>query len=91
MQKFVACRKHPLPYPFYFLNCFFFFLKTACCFHSSTSLLKQFLFCNENVVALHCVYRAVILRVQFLSVPAVLVETPHPTLLFLYKSKDKVI
>ncbi|BAR96798.1 hypothetical protein PI172_2070 [Prevotella intermedia] len=36
-------------------------------------------------------YRAVILRVQFLSVPAVLVETPHPTLFFLYKSKDKVI
>lgn len=91
MQKFVACREQPLPYPFYFLDWFFFFLKAGCRFHSSTSLLKQFLFCNENVVALHCVYRAVILRVQFLSVPTVLVETPHPTLLFLYKSKDKVI
>lgn len=91
MQKFVACGKQPLSYPFYFLDWFFFSLKVAYRFRLSKSLLKQFLFCNENVVALHCVYRAVILRVQFLSVPAVWVETPHPTLLFLYKSKDKVI
>lgn len=77
MQKLVACREQPLPYPFYFLGWFFFSLKVAYPFHSSTSLLKQFLFCNENVVDLHCAYRAVILRVQFLSVPAVLVETPR--------------
>lgn len=81
MQKFVACGKQPLSYPFYFLDWFFFFLKTAYRFHSSTSLLKQILFCNENVVALHRAYRTVILCVQLLSVPAVLVETPHTTLL----------
>ena len=77
MQKFVACGKQPLPYPFYFLDWFFFFLKAGCRFHSSTSLLKHFLFCNENVVALYRAYRTVILRVQLLSLPAVLVETPH--------------
>ena len=77
MQKLVACREQPLPYPFYFLDWFFFSLKAACRFRSSTSLLKHFLFCNENVVASHCAYRAIILRVQFLSLPAVLVETPH--------------
>ena len=81
MQKLVACREQPLPYPFYFLDWFFFSLKTAYRFHSSTSLLKQILFCNENVVALHCAYRTVILCVQLLSAPAVLVETPHTTLL----------
>lgn len=81
MQKFVACREQPLPYPFYFLDWFFFSLKTACRFRSSTSLLKQFLFCNENVVALYRAYRAIILCVQLLSAPAVLVETPHTTLL----------
>lgn len=80
MQKFVVCREHPLPYPFYFLDWFFFSLKVAYWFHSSKSLLKQFLFCNENVVALHCAYRAIILCVQFLSAPAVLVETSHPSL-----------
>lgn len=77
MQKLVACREQPLPYPFYFLDWFFFSLKTACCFRSSTSLLKQILFCNENVVALHCAYRTVMLCVQLLSAPAVLVETPR--------------
>lgn len=81
MQKLVACREQPLPYPFYFLDWFFFSLKVACRFRSSTSLLKQFLFCNENVMALHCAYRAIILCVQLLSAPAVLVETPHTTLL----------
>ncbi len=77
MQKFVACGKQPLPYPFYFLDWFFFSLKAACRFRLSKSLLKQFLFCNENVVALHCAYRTVILCVQLLSLPAVLVETPR--------------
>lgn len=92
MQKFVACGKQPLPYPFYFLDWFFFSLKAACRFRSSTSLLKQFLFCNENVVALHSVYRAVILRVQFLSVPAVLVETPRtPLLVSLQKQRQSNI
>lgn len=81
MQKFVVCREQPLPYPFYFLDWFFFSLKVAYRFRSSTSLLKQFLFCNENVVALYCAYRTVILRVQLFSAPAVLVETPHTTLL----------
>lgn len=76
MQKFVTCREQPLPYPFYFLDWFFFSLKVACRFRSSTSLLKQFLFCNENVVALYCAYRAIILCVQLLSAPAVLVEIP---------------
>ena len=82
MQKFVACGKQPLPYPFYFLDWFFFSLKVAYRFRLSKSLLKQFLFCNKNVVALHCAYRTVILRVQLFSAPAVLVETPHTTLLF---------
>lgn len=82
MQKFVVCREQPLPYPFYFLDWFFFSLEVAYRFRLSTSLLKQFLFCNENVMALHCAYRAIILCVQLLSAPAVLVETPHTTLLF---------
>lgn len=77
MQKFVACREQPLPYPFYFLDWFFFFLKAGCRFRLSKSLLKQFLFCNENVVALYCAYKAIILCVQFLSAPTVLVETPR--------------
>ncbi len=77
MQKFVACGKQPLSYPFYFLDWFFFSLKTAYRFRLSKSLVKQFLFCNENVVALYRAYRTVILRVQFFSVPAVLVETPR--------------
>ena len=81
MQKFVVCREQPLPYPFYFLDWFFFFLKVAYRFRLSTSLLKQFLFCNENVVALYCAYRTVVLCVQLFSVPSVLVETPHTTLL----------
>ena len=77
MQQFVVCGKQLLPYPFYFLNWFFFSLKAAYRFRLNKSLLKQFLFCNENVVALYCAYRAIILCVQFLSVPAVLVETPR--------------
>lgn len=81
MQKFVACREQPLPYPFYFLDWFFFSLKVAYRFRLSKSLLKHFLFCNENVVALHCAYRAIILCVQLLSAPAVLVETPRIFLL----------
>ena len=81
MQKFVACGKQPLSYPFYFLDWFFFSLKVAYHFRLSKSLLKQFLFCNENVVDLHCAYRTVILRVQLFSAPAVLVETPHTPLL----------
>ena len=63
MQKFVACGKQPLSYPFYFLDWFFFSLKVAYRFRLSKSLLKQFLFCNENVVALHCAYRTVMLCV----------------------------
>ncbi len=76
MQKFVVCREQPLPYPFYLLDWFFFSLKAACCFHSSTSLLKQFLFCNENVVALYSADRPRPRPRQILSVPAVLVEIP---------------
>jgi len=84
MQKFVACGKQPLPYPFYFLDWFFFSLKAACRFRSSTSLLKQFLFCNENVVALHCACSSFPPQQYWLKYLAFFYS-------LLYKSKDKVI
>ena len=84
MQKIVACREHPLPYPFYFLDWFFFSLKAGCRFHSSTSLLKQFLFCNENVVALYCACSFFLPQQYWLKYLAFFY-------FLLYKSKDKII